>query len=266
MVDNLEALAQMEYPGRVIIMAKTTERDNMVIYGLSGRSDPSKARRLKVTNDLRTVYIEVTDQKQLEKGDPVLLVYDAITRDNDSNPKMRTTIVSNGAQTKYIKDSIFVSEFNQDPYYVPVQIALPRAFASSHKIETKDGRKIDLASYEPDEPIFTPRISGIMQGDFMMLNIIKRDVNGEPTKEYFQFRLEPGQGKMIATYDGPNPPKPTPVPFFTGSPRDLYFAKTKPQEIADIVYKALGDFAVSTAVMFPEKGYVARKNLHEGGK
>lgn len=100
----------------------------------------------------------------------------------------------------------------------------------------------------------------------MMLNIIKRDINGESIKEYFQFTLKPGYGKMIATYDGTNPPKPAIVPSFKGSPRDITITKTKPQKIADMIYEALGDFAVSAAVMLPEKNYVAIKNLHDEGK
>ena len=44
---NLDALAQMEYPGRFIIVGQLVNEKNVVVYGLSGRSPSSQARVFK---------------------------------------------------------------------------------------------------------------------------------------------------------------------------------------------------------------------------
>lgn len=275
---GLDCLVDMEYPGRVIIVGRTEIGANVVAYGLSGRSAPSKARRLNSdmvfpTEDetfeekgVSFVSIEVTDLKQLEEGDPALLVYDAIVLDKD------TIVVSNGAQTNLIRAtaSAYRKLHGQD---MPVHQILPVSFAEPFYVRTKDGRLIDLTCYEPDS-ISTPRISGVVRGDYAMLCVVKKGKDGSAQRNYYELELKKGQGKMIATYDGPNPPKPEPVPAFDGEPRDITFEGRTvigavEYNIADAVYDALGEFRVSAACMLFKEGWdkpeIGFKNLHGDG-
>ncbi|MBR9691626.1 hypothetical protein GOV06_02470 [Candidatus Woesearchaeota archaeon] len=273
-MEGLEKLAEMEYPGRVIIIGRTKRGShaghsydgaNVVAYGLSGRSESSQARKLKATKDKKRISIDVTDPEQLAKGDPSLLVYDAIVKIG------RTIIVSNGVQTNLIGDAADMYRRFMERE-LPIEDLLPMSFCEPHYMETKDGRTIDIACYEPDDPNFTPRICGVVQGDYAMLGVIKRDTNGEPLHCFYKFPLVEGQAKMIATYEGVNQ---NPLPAFTGEPRDIrlevetVIPETQ-QDIANGIYEAMGKFAVSSACMLSKddweykKEQVAIKNLHEG--
>lgn len=259
---GLEALTQMEYPGRVIIVGKNLFRENIIIYGLSGRSTSSQARRLKPSDDRNSVFIEVTDQEQLSKGDPALLVYDAVIHDRESG----LVVVSNGVQTNLIADTI--SSYRKTTgANMPLQNILPTAFAESHQMRTKDGREIDITSFEPDEPNFTPRISAVVQEkrDNAMLSINKRGKDGKLVRCFYDVNLEKGKGYMIATYNGENVAKGVPIPSFVGEPREVELVELYPDTVS-YVYEALGQFRVGVALMAPyERDVVSRiwvKNLH----
>jgi len=262
MVEGLEELAKMEYPGRVIILGRDNCGENIVVYGLSGRSESSQARRLVKDANEERISIEVTDQAQLEKGDPALLVYDAITTVKTIRGE-GITVVSNGAQTNLIAG--FVSRLSARPAGIemPFESFLPFAFCQPHIMRTKDNRDIDLACYEPDSPNFTPRISGALRDNFGMISIIKRSVDDSPLICFYRFPLAAGQGKMIATYDGPNPTgKGEPIPAFKGEPRDVCL-RLGLEDTAARIYEAMGKFVVSVACYNPSKGECAIKNLHE---
>ena len=71
-------------------------------------------------------------------------------------------------------------------------------------------------AFEPDEPNYTPRISGVLEknGDYM-LSILKSN-NGKPqcVRNYFEYPAEAGLGHFIHTYkcDG------NPIPSYEGEP------------------------------------------------
>jgi IMP cyclohydrolase len=197
------------------------------------------------------ISIEVTDPEQLAKGNPKLLVYNAIVRD----PETGAIIVSNGAQTDFIVASVGMVE----PGHI-LDKTLPYTFADPNLIE---GTDIDTSTYEPDSPIFTPRVSGVVFESAAMLAVVKRGYDGEPVKSFTKLPLEPGVGFMVATYDGPNPAKPAVVPSFSGEPRVVKLAGS-PEDIAGAVYDAIGDFRVSAACMTRDGRY-AIKNLHGDG-
>ena len=251
MVNGLEALEVMDYPGRLIIAGKDESGEDVVIYGLSGRSPSSQARRLKANEGGTTIAIDVTDKEQLAKGNPALLVYNAIVKD----PESGAIIVSNGAQTDLIVTNVGMVE----PRHI-LDKSLPYSFADRNLVE---GTDIDMSTYEPDGPIFTPRVSGIVFESNAMLAVVKRGYEGEPVKSFTQLPLEPGLGYMIATYDGANPEKPGIVPSFTGEPRVVKLTG-EPEDIANAVYAAIGEFAVSAACMTIDGRY-AIKNLHGDG-
>lgn len=263
--DDFSELEQMVYPGRFIIVGQSENKFPVVIYGLTGRSTSSKARRLvcPIEGDLR-IATEPTDPAELAKGDPALLLYDALVSDGT------TTIVSNGAQTGLIQATI--DAYRRTGVNLPANLILPAAFSGHYRsnvMYTRDGRKIDLTVHEPDAPIFTPRISAVMIGDYAMLSIARRDAHERPLMAYYEFRLNSGLGKLIATYDGPNPEKPIPVPSFKGEPREIGLGWfNNPTETAQTVYEAMGDFAVSVACFSSVVvgSNIGIKNLHEKGE
>ena len=92
---GLEAIAEMEYPGRLIALGRDpTGEHNVVVYAVTGRSPSSQARTLEYNADDNTIFTKPTDPEVLEKGNPDLLLYDAIVMLDDS------VAVSNGKQTE----------------------------------------------------------------------------------------------------------------------------------------------------------------------
>lgn len=198
----MKALQDMEYPGRFIILGRdSTGNKNVAIYGITGRSPSSKARRLIPTGNGKNVTfgVEVTDNEQIKKGNLDLLVYDGIVKQGNS------IITGNGKQTDLI--SKFINKLT-DP-----QTILLQAFSNPYIVNN-----IDLATYEPDEPHYTPRISGIIKGEDMGLNILSnknKKKDESPTKAYYLYKLKPGEGKLISTYSGKNE---SPLPSFHSEP------------------------------------------------
>lgn len=249
---GLEAIANIDYPGRLIIIGKAFNGEVAVLYAITGRSTPSQARKLLRGEKTNTIRTEVTDREQLERGSPALLLYPAIV------PVDGFVAVSNGAQTKLIYSAI-----KNDKILSPPKDILESAFALPFwEYDQKDDRWIDITSYEPDDPNFTPRISGCVINGDAALNIIKRGENENPIKEYFAFHLFEGRGKMISTYTGENVPKGVPLPSFKGAPFDVDLPYSKVEEAVDAVYDALKpkpgqlDFRVSVAGVYAGKeGY-----------
>jgi IMP cyclohydrolase len=201
--EGMETLAGMEYPGRVIILGRDRQgKHNVVIYALTGRSPSSRARRL-VYDGQEAVKSQATDSGRLKKGNERLLIYNCIRKAHDG------LVVSNGAQTDLIM-KIMVDHLGRGLCPAPEEI-LRRAFVRPHVMAG-----IDLTSYEPDGPHFTPRISGcILHG--AALSIVKRARDGSAARHYFEIPLIRGRGKLIATYQGQNV---DPLPPFQGEPLD----------------------------------------------
>jgi len=224
MEKGLESLEAMEYPGRIIIIGKDTPGENViVVYAITGRSPSSQARRLVI--DKNTVWTRPTDETALKSGNIDLLVYPAICID-------KGIVVSNGKQTEAI-----IKNLSQDQS--PEKILLS---------------SLEQWDYEPDAPIFTPRISGcILSPEKAALSIIKRASDGSSTKSIFEFPLIPGKGRMITTYKGENK---EPLLSFWGEPLEVEFEGQKAEEVAEGVYRALKpkkidkDFRVATACVF----------------
>jgi IMP cyclohydrolase len=108
--------------------------------------------------------------------------------------------------------------------------------------------------YEQDAPHFTPRISGcILPGKKAALSLIKRAPDGSSIKSYYHIPLIPGNGKMIATYEGTNI---DPLPSFSGQPIDVEINEKSPEKTAQAIYDALGpregkkDFRVAVACVY----------------
>lgn len=222
MSQSLENLARMEYPGRALAIGRDLSGAfNIVIYAVTGRSPSSQARRLEL--DANAIWTKPTDPDALRKGNPDLLIYPAVILS-------KGLAVSNGRQTSDI-----AARSGQSPVQV-----LDEALKNWE--------------YEPDSPIFTPRISGcILPSGRAGLSLIKRAENGASLRFLFEVPLIPGKGKLLTTYTGENK---DPLQSYTGEPLDLGLREPTAQALAEAVDQALkpqgreGDFRVAVACVF----------------
>jgi IMP cyclohydrolase len=226
MNDRLETLTSMAYPGRLIVIGRDRSGDRaIVIYAVTGRSPSSQARELVRRED--AVWTRPTDPVVLAKGNPDLLVYPALVFG-------RGIAVSNGKQT--------------------AGILLGGSPSAAGTLETG----LRSWSYEPDAPIYTPRISGcVLPGNRAALNIIRRGTGGEPERMFHEFVPGPGEGRMISTYAGENA---DPLPSFRGEPKALALSESTARTMAEAVFGALGpkpdgpDFRVAVVCVFARPG------------
>jgi len=242
-MDNMTtALATLEYPGRLIIIGAARDSGKaVVVYAITGRSPSSQARKLVLRND--GIWVQPTDEATLRQGNVDLLVYPAVLFSRAG------VAVSNGKQTADVRDRLA-------PGADPVS-ALSKALAAW--------------DFEPDAPIFTPRISGCLAGATAGLSVLRRGPSGETLRNYFEVGLRPGEGRLISTYEGPNA---DPLPVFYGEPRDIGLSGATAAETAASAYAGLGpassakDFRVAVACVHvllgdPEKADVHIINRHE---
>lgn len=224
MPQALVSLASKEYPGRLIIIGQDISGRHVVsVYGITGRSPSSQARRMVAQKD--GIWVRPTDEEILKKGNPDLLIYPAILFGQG-------LVIGNGRQTADVQS-------NLSRFLNPVDVL--RSSLSGW-------------DYEPDEPVFTPRITGcLLPNKRAALSIIRKAEDGLSSRHYFAISLIPGKGKTISTYAGPNI---DPLPSFTGKPENVFLEKETAQETAQEVYQALKpknpikDFRVSVACIF----------------
>lgn len=221
---NRNLLRENAYPGRGIVQGLTKSGARAVqAYWVMGRSEFSRARVLQVADDQYTVgtTVKTAGFNLPEEADTSLIIYNAM-RDLDDRH-----IVSNGDQTDTIFDGLLEGE----------------SFEAS--LETRE--------YEPDDPNFTPRISGIIDlsnpGERVptaKLLIIKR-VGDEASRRAFRTELRSdmrGIGHVIHTYKGDG----SPLPAFDGHPRRIQIGEDT-NEIADDLWSVLNsDNRVALAV------------------
>lgn len=180
-----ELLKSNTYPGRGIMIGKTKDGTHGVIsYFIMGRSENSRNRVFVEENG--GIKTQAFDPSKLT--DPSLIIYSPVRVINGK------TIVTNGDQT----DTIYNFIAKGDTF--------------ENALQTR--------TFEPDAPNFTPRISGIVEGDRYTLSILK-SANGNPNAvcRYFFDYQSPlaGEGHFIHTYrcDG------NPIPSFEGEPKKV---------------------------------------------
>ena len=242
MSDDFLALRKMKYSGRGITIGITPNGNPFVGYSLTGRSPPSQARKLVYDKESLIVRTQVTDEEQLKKGNPSLLIYSAIMVVGDK------VIASNGAQTNLIASCV-------GPLSGGTEDILSKAFEKPY---IENG--IDLTSYEPDYPNFTNRISACVNEKECAFSILRKF--GEQTIKYLHhypfktYRLEPGGGRIVTTYEGGNE---NPLLPFIAYPLEVRITSETPRDICESLYEAIGpkngdNFRVSAAVMLKNKG------------
>ncbi|MCI8601822.1 MAG: inosine monophosphate cyclohydrolase [Oscillospiraceae bacterium] len=189
MIDLAQELQQNTYPGRGIVIGKSEDGRHAAIgYFIMGRSENSLNRVfVKEPDGIRT---EAHDPAKL--SDPSLVIYHPVRRVGD------VTIVTNGDQTDTIANLLQ---------------------SGSHGAATAFERALRTRTFEPDPPILTPRISGIVEknGDYR-LSILKSADGDASSAQRFFFEYtdeKPGIVHFIHTYaaDG-NPPA-----SFAGEPK-----------------------------------------------
>ena len=197
-------LQQNTYPGRSIVLGKHKDGKHMVIaYFIMGRSVNSRNRIFVADGDgLRP---QAHDPAKL--SDPSLVIYAPVRVLNG------VQIVTNGDQT----DTIY-------------------AFMSQGKTFEEALR---TRTFEPDPPIYTPRVSGIIENGNYKLSILKSaDGNPSSVRRYFFEYTDPiaGQGHFIHTYrcDG------NPVPSFEGEPEQVEIDGTL-DGFTDTIWESLNE-------------------------
>jgi hypothetical protein len=174
------------YPGRGIVIGRSADGKKAVTaYFIMGRSENSRNRVFVEEGDgIRT---QAFDPSKLE--DPSLIIYAPV------RVLGTKTIVTNGDQTDTIYD------------------LMDRQQTFEQALRTRE--------FEPDEPNYTPRISGIMHidgGDFNYAMSILKSSDGNPDsccRYTFAYNSPlPGEGRFIHTYMGDG----NPLPSFEGEP------------------------------------------------
>lgn len=179
-------LATNTYPGRGIIIGRSDDGKHAVAaYFIMGRSVNSRNRVF--IRDGEGIRTEAFDPSKL--SDPSLIIYAPVRVLGNS------TIVTNGDQTDTVYELM------------------------------SDGRTFEEAlgtrEFEPDDPNFTPRISGLLNikdGNYDFIMSILKSEDGDPhyclRNTYAYSGCPAGEGRFIHTYvsDG------SPLPSYEGEP------------------------------------------------
>lgn len=212
-------IASTTYPGRGIVIGKSADGSKAVIaYFIMGRSENSRNRVFVETQDgIRT---QAYDPSKLV--DPSLIIYAPVRTLGNK------TIVTNGDQTDTVYDLM-----NQ-------QLTFEQA------LRTRE--------FEPDEPNYTPRISGIVKCSDGKMNFamsILKSADGNPECcERYTFSYEnplSGLGRFIHTYMGDG----NPLPSFEGEPTLVEIGNDDIDLFAQKIWNALdSDNKVSLFVRY----------------
>lgn len=187
MVSIAKELSGNAYPGRGIIIGRSADGTKAVTaYFIMGRSENSRNRVF--VEEGAGIRTEAFDPSKLT--DPSLIIYAPVRVLGNK------TIVTNGDQTDTIYEGM------------DIQMTFEQSLRSRE--------------FEPDEPNYTPRISGIMHledGGYNYAMSILKSNNGNPDAcNRYTFAYQnpvAGEGHFIHTYmcDG------NPLPSFEGEPK-----------------------------------------------
>lgn len=179
-----EYLKGNAYPGRGLAIGRSADGKKAIIcYFIMGRSSGSRNRVFEA--DGSGIRTRAFDESKLP--DPSLYVYRAV------RVLGKHTIVTNGDQT----DTIYHA------------LAEGKSFIDALRTRT----------FEPDPPIWTPRISGLLtieNGEMSYaLSILKNGGDETPLRYFYEYSApRAGEAHILHTYAGDG----NPVPSFCGEP------------------------------------------------
>ncbi len=214
--DLTTLLRDNPYPGRGIVLGRSADGAFAIAaYFIMGRSENSRNRVFVPTEDgIRT---QAHDPAKMT--DPSLIIYHPVRMAG------RGLIVTNGDQTDTVRDYILSG----------------RTFVEALKSRT----------FEPDDPNFTPRISGLLSPDGSFQLSILKSADGNPAcccRCFYHYDAPlAGEGRFIHTYQGDG----SPLPSFEGEPVRIALEDPNPDALADRVWTALNpDNKVSLFVRY----------------
>jgi len=209
MLELKDVLSGNEYPGRGIVIGRSSDSKKAVMaYFIMGRSSNSRNRVFVEDGDgIRT---QAFDESKLE--DPSLIIYAPVRVLGNK------TIVTNGDQT----DTIYELMDKQQTFEQSLR-----------------GR-----TFEPDEPNYTPRISGILhvdQGTYSFAMSLIRSDNGDPSSclryTYAYESPKAGEYRFLHTYKGNG----SPLPSFEGEPELVSMPDGTAAEVAEHIWGSLNE-------------------------
>ena len=207
MEDLFQILKENPYPGRGIVMGRTSNNKAVAAYFIMGRSENSRNRVFEDTEDgIRT---RAFDESKMT--DSSLIIYHPV-RLLPNN----LLVVTNGDQTDTIQD------------------AIAEGHCYRHALNTR--------KFEPDGPNWTPRISGVMKPDGSYNLSILKSMDGDPAcccRYFFEYDCPvPGTGHFIHTYQSDGDP----LPSFQGEPRRVKIGDLDhPDDLADPIWDSLNE-------------------------
>jgi Archaeal IMP cyclohydrolase len=204
MTNLYEYLSRNSYPGRGIAVGKSPDGAAiMAVYFIMGRSENSRNRIFSPTAD--GIQTKAFDESKLT--DPSLIIYHPVRKVSG------TTIVTNGDQTDTIAQ------------------ALVDGKGYTEALRTR--------TFEPDAPIYTPRISAVIEADGRYaISILKSYLqDGETTvRSFFEYDGAPSAaGHLIHTYQENT----AALPSFAGEPIAVVLDEDCPKALGHRVWGAL---------------------------
>ena len=205
-LDLTQLLQSNPYPGRGIVLGRSADDTKAVIaYFIMGRSKNSRNR----------VFVETPDGIRTQAFDPSKMTDPSLIIYNPVRVFGASTIVTNGDQTDTIREGL----------------AAGKTFSQA----------LHTRTFEPDEPNYTPRISGLVKKDGDYVLSILKSADGDPAscRRYFYAYEKPlaGQGHFIHTYMGDG----NPLPSFEGEPEQIAITSETPEEFAQLIWNSLNE-------------------------
>ena len=205
-LDQTHLLQSNPCPGRGIVLGRSADDTKAVIaYFIMGRSENSRNR----------VFVETPDGIRTQAFDPSKMTDPSLIIYNPVRVFGASTIVTNGDQTDTIREGL----------------AAGKTFSQA----------LHTRTFEPDEPNYTPRISGLVKKDGDYVLSILKSADGDPAscRRYFYAYEKPlaGQGHFIHTYMGDG----NPLPSFEGEPEQIAITSETPEEFARLIWNSLNE-------------------------
>ena len=205
-LDLTQLLQSNPYPGRGIVLGRSADDTKAVIaYFIMGRRENSRNR----------VFVETPDGIRTQAFDPSKMTDPSLIIYNPVRVFGASTIVTNGDQTDTIREGL----------------AAGKTFSQA----------LHTRTFEPDEPNYTPRISGLVKKDGDYVLSILKSADGDPAscRRYFYAYEKPlaGQGHFIHTYMGDG----NPLPSFEGEPEQITITSETPEEFAQLIWNSLNE-------------------------